>query len=80
MRALIVEDDPRYGAHLERLLAGAGFLAELEPDAERALEKGFDPGLAVVILDLMLRAGQGGAERAVDGFSLLRADRGGRPA
>ncbi|MEL6281705.1 MAG: response regulator transcription factor [Pseudomonadota bacterium] len=72
MRALIVEDDPRYGAHLERLLDRAGFVTDWEADAELALEKGYDPAYAIIFLDLMLSARNGEYERAVDGFSLLR--------
>lgn len=72
MRALIVEDDPRYGAHVERLLSGAGFLADWERDPDLALERGYDAGYAVIILDLMLSVEKDGAPQAVDGFSLLR--------
>lgn len=76
MRALIVEDDPRYGAHLERLLSREGFVVDWEPNADLALEKGYEPSYAIILLDLMLSAkgdGPSGAhERAVDGFSLLR--------
>ena len=72
MRALIVEDDPRYGAHLERLLTGAGFLAEWERHPDLALERGFDAGYAIIMLDLMLSVERDGRMDAVDGFSLLR--------
>ncbi len=69
MRALIVEDDPRYGAHLQRLLTREGFVVDWESDGDEALERGYEAGYAVILLDLML-TGEGG--RAVDGLSLLR--------
>lgn len=72
MRALIVEDDPRYGAHLERLLAGAGFLPDWERDPDLALERGYDAGYAVIFLDLMLSVERQGIASATDGLSLLR--------
>ncbi|MEL6977161.1 MAG: response regulator transcription factor [Pseudomonadota bacterium] len=72
MRALIVEDDPRYGAHLEALLTGAGFLADWETDPELALERGYDEGYAVILLDLMLSVERAGRLEAADGLSLLR--------
>ena len=72
MRALIVEDDPRYGAHLERLLSGAGFLPDWEADPDLALERGYDSGYAVIFLDLMLSVERDGRVTATDGFSLLR--------
>lgn len=72
MRALIVEDDLRYGAHLERLLAGAGFLPDWERDPDLALERGYDDGYAVIFLDLMLSVEKAGAVSATDGLSLLR--------
>ena len=72
MRALIVEDDPRYGAHLERLLSGAGFLPDWETDPDLALERGYDSGYSVIFLDLMLSVEKDGLVRATDGLSLLR--------
>lgn len=75
MRALIVEDDPSYGAHLARILTRDGFVADWEPDAALALEKGYDAGYAAIILDLMLSAADPAAPgglKPVDGFSLLR--------
>lgn len=64
MRALIIEDDARYGAHLESLLSRGGFLVDWETDANEGLEKGFDDAYAIIVLDLMLGP--------TDGFSLLR--------
>lgn len=72
MRLLVVEDDPRYGAHLERLFSGAGFLVEWERDPEQALVLGFEDGYAAIVLDLMLSVERNGRLEAVDGFSLLR--------
>lgn len=72
MRALIVEDDPRFGAYLEKLLSRDGFLADWEADPEIAREKGFDDGYAVIILDLMLTPPGEPYGKATDGFSLLR--------
>ncbi len=72
MRVLIVEDDPKYGAHLAQLFTRAAFFVDWERDPEIGREKGFDRGYAIIILDLMLSAINGGYARAVDGFSLLR--------
>lgn len=72
MRALIVEDDARYGAHLRSLLERNGFLVDWFDDADEALGAGYEPHYAIILLDLMLAAKDERFGRAVDGFSLLR--------
>ncbi len=64
MRALVVEDEARIAADLERALAGAGFLAERATDGEEAWFLGDTEDYDLVVLDLGLPK--------LDGLSVLK--------
>lgn len=70
-RVLIVEDDPRIAAPLQGVIEQAGFGAEHQPDAERALERLRETPFEVVITDVRLPG--------VDGIELLRRCKAARP-
>ncbi|CAM3264014.1 DNA-binding response regulator, OmpR family, contains REC and winged-helix (wHTH) domain [Paracoccus aminovorans] len=54
MRALVVEDDPRISADLERALKAAGFLVESVADGESAWFRGGTENYDLIVLDLNL--------------------------
>ncbi len=54
MRALIVEDEPRIAADLERALKAAGFLVETVGDGETAWFRGGTEQYDLIVLDLNL--------------------------
>lgn len=54
MRALIVEDEPRIAADLERALKAAGFLVERAADGETAWFRGGTESYDLIVLDLNL--------------------------
>lgn len=54
MRILVVEDEPVLRDGLVDLLAGAGHSVEAVGDGEAALERGSDPRVQLLLLDLML--------------------------
>jgi two-component system alkaline phosphatase synthesis response regulator PhoP len=54
VKILVVEDDPLLREGLADLLAGAGHSVEAVADGEEALDRGADPAIDVLILDLML--------------------------
>lgn len=54
MEVLIVEDDPDLGAVITDTLHAAGHLAHLVDDGETGLERGSDPSLSALVLDVML--------------------------
>jgi two-component system, OmpR family, response regulator MprA len=53
-RILVVEDDPRLGATLERVLAAEGHQVELVGDGLEALRRARDEPFDLVVLDVML--------------------------
>lgn len=54
MRSLIVEDDPRIAADLQRALGSAGFLVELSGDGDDAWFRGGTENYDLIVLDLGL--------------------------
>lgn len=54
MKILLVEDEPSLREGLADLLRGEGFLVETVEDGETALERGSDPAVDLLVLDLML--------------------------
>jgi DNA-binding response OmpR family regulator len=54
MKILVVEDEPSLREGLADLLRGEGFLVETVEDGESALERGSDPTVELLVLDLML--------------------------
>ncbi|ABL69757.1 MULTISPECIES: response regulator transcription factor [Paracoccus] len=54
MRALIVEDEPRIAADLDRALKAAGFLVETVADGETAWFRGGTEDYDLIVLDLNL--------------------------
>ncbi|RQP07195.1 MAG: DNA-binding response regulator [Paracoccus sp. BP8] len=54
MRALVVEDEPRIAADLERALKAAGFLVERAADGETAWFRGGTESYDLIVLDLNL--------------------------
>ncbi|KRW95287.1 response regulator transcription factor [Paracoccus sp. MKU1] len=64
MRALIVEDEPRIAADLERALRAAGFLVETVADGEAAWFRGGTEDYDLIVLDLNLPR--------LDGLSVLK--------
>ena len=54
MKILVVEDEPSLREGLADLLRGEGFLVETVEDGETALERGSDPAVELLVLDLML--------------------------
>lgn len=54
MRILVVEDEPMLREGLVDLLSGAGHSVEAVADGESALERGSDPAVQLLVLDLML--------------------------
>lgn len=54
MRALVVEDDPRIAADLERALTGSGFRVERVADGENAWFRGGTESYDLIVLDLNL--------------------------
>ena len=54
MKVLVVEDEPALREGLADLLRGEGFLVETVADGESALERGSDPSVELLVLDLML--------------------------
>ncbi|WP_199258378.1 response regulator transcription factor [Paracoccus binzhouensis] len=54
MRALVVEDEPRIAADLERALKAAGFLVEAVADGEAAWFRGGTENYDLIVLDLNL--------------------------
>lgn len=53
-KVLVVEDDPSIAAVVVRALFHAGFDVELASDGRVGVEKGADPHVALIVLDLML--------------------------
>ena len=51
---LVVEDDPRLAATLERLLGAEGYEVEVAPDGNDALSRARRRGFDLVVLDVML--------------------------
>ncbi|WP_347266635.1 response regulator transcription factor [Paracoccus sp. (in: a-proteobacteria)] len=64
MRALVVEDDARIAADLERALAAAGFLVEHVADGESAWFRGGTENYDLIVLDLNLPR--------LDGLTILK--------
>jgi len=54
VKILVVEDDPLLREGLADLLSGAGHVVETVADGEAALDRGADPTIDLLILDLML--------------------------
>jgi DNA-binding response OmpR family regulator len=54
VRVLIVEDEPALREGLSDLLRGEGYEVEAVGDGEAALERGSDPTVDLLVLDLML--------------------------
>ena len=54
MHLLVVEDDPRLGRSLKRLLEGDRHLVELVTTGDEALEVAESDGIELVILDIGL--------------------------
>ncbi|MFT4012190.1 MAG: response regulator transcription factor [Paracoccus sp. (in: a-proteobacteria)] len=54
MRALVVEDDPRIGADLQRALGASGFRVEMVADGETAWFQGGTENYDLIVLDLNL--------------------------
>jgi two-component system alkaline phosphatase synthesis response regulator PhoP len=54
VRILVVEDEPGLREGLVDLLRGAGYSVEAVADGESALERGSDPAVQLMLLDLML--------------------------
>jgi DNA-binding response OmpR family regulator len=54
VRILVVEDEPVLREGLTDLLRGAGHTVEAVADGEAALERGSEPSIQLVLLDLML--------------------------
>jgi len=54
VKILVVEDEPSLREGLADLLRGQGFLVETAEDGETALERGADPSVDLLVLDLML--------------------------
>ncbi|UXU76448.1 MULTISPECIES: response regulator transcription factor [unclassified Paracoccus (in: a-proteobacteria)] len=54
MRVLLVEDDPRIGADLDRALVAAGFRVERAADGETAWFRGGTENYDLIVLDLNL--------------------------
>ncbi|KIZ45876.1 MULTISPECIES: response regulator transcription factor [Rhodopseudomonas] len=68
MRVLVVEDDSRIAADLERGLRAAGYLVEIVGDGEEAWFRGDTEDYSAIILDLGLPG--------MDGLSVLKRWRG----
>ena len=64
MRALVVEDDPRIAADLQRALAAAGFRVEALADGEAAWFRGGTEDFDLIVLDLGLPG--------MDGLTILK--------
>jgi two-component system alkaline phosphatase synthesis response regulator PhoP len=71
VKILVVEDDPLLREGLADLLAGAGHSVETVVDGEGALDRGADPTVELLVLDLMLPK--------VDGVAVCRRLRELRP-
>ena len=54
MRALVVEDDPRIAADLDRALTGSGFRVETVADGDSAWFRGGTENYDLIVLDLNL--------------------------
>lgn len=54
MRLLVVEDEPRIASFLAKGLRARGYAVEQASTGREALQRGIEPGLALVILDLRL--------------------------
>lgn len=54
MRALVVEDDPRIAADLDRALTGSGFRVEMVADGDSAWFRGGTENYDLIVLDLNL--------------------------
>jgi len=54
VKILLVEDEPALREGLADLLRGEGFLVETVGDGEAALDRGSDPAVDLLVLDLML--------------------------
>ena len=63
-RILVVEDDPRLAATLERVLSAEGHDIEVAPDGNEALRRARDHPFDLVVLDIMLPG--------LDGISVCR--------
>ena len=72
MRILVVEDEPALRDGLVELLSEAGYTAEAVDDGEAALERGADPAVDLLLLDLMLPR--------LDGLEVCRRLRRSRPS
>ena len=72
MKILLVEDDPALGAGLKDLLRVAGYEVDLVADGHAAARLGIDPGIDLIVLDLMLPG--------IDGFEVCHRVRKTRPA
>ena len=71
-RVLVLEDDDGLRASLRLVLEGDGYDVHEAADAERALQIVEDPGVDLMLVDLMLRG--------VDGFTFIRRARPGTEA
>lgn len=72
MRILVVEDEAVLREGLTDLLEGAGHEVDAVGDGEAAARRGLEPGVALVLLDLMLPG--------LDGIEVCRRLRAARPA
>ena len=64
MQILLVDDDAELCALLGEFLTREGFTVECEHEGNRGLEKAGQPGVDLVVLDVMLPG--------IDGFEILR--------
>lgn len=65
MHILIAEDDVRLARVLRRVLQEDGHVVDVAPDGQQALELGGEPGIDLIILDVMLPG--------MDGFDVCRS-------
>ena len=64
MHILLVDDDAELCSLLREFLQREGFTVSCEHEGNRGLEKALEPGVDLVVLDVMLPG--------IDGFEILR--------